>query len=169
MRDGPLRSLLKRLTLSVRRFDLTVMRRSHSKAPYVLGGACRRSGSCCEAPALGAGWSTMAIPLLRRAFLAWQRHVNGFELVETLDTERTFIFRCHHFDRETRTCDSYATRPSVCRDYPVNLLDQPNPVFLPGCGHRPILHNAAAFRLALAEQDLSPEQRSALHRNLHLD
>ncbi len=105
----------------------------------------------------------------RWAFLAWQRHVNGFELVETRNAERTFVFRCHHFDAQTRSCDSYATRPFFCRDYPVNLLDQPNPEFLSGCGYRPIARNAAALQIALAKQDLTPEQRHALARDLHLE
>jgi Fe-S-cluster containining protein len=58
------------------------------------------------------------VPSLRRVFLWWQRVVNGFELKATHARERTFVFTCTHFDEATRLCDSYGSRPGLCRDYP---------------------------------------------------
>lgn len=168
MKDGAILGVVKRIIVIVRRFDHAVVRWLSRRAPYVLGGACCRSGVCCEAPGLRSGHLISSLPILRRTFLAWHHHVNGFELVETRELERTFVFRCTHFDRHARLCDSYATRPFFCRDYPTNLLDQPNPVFHPGCGHRPVAWNAAALRAELLARDLTPEQRAALERDLHL-
>jgi uncharacterized protein len=108
------------------------------------------------------------MPHLRRAFLAWQRRVNGFELVSRDAARRTFVFDCTHFDRKTRSCDSYASRPGMCRDYPRLLLWQPNPELLPGCGYRPVAPNAAALRESLARVSLTPEQRAKLEEGLHL-
>ena len=62
--------------------------------------------------------------------------MNGFELVRSDEESWTFVFRCTHFDPATRSCDSYGSRPGLCRDYPRLLLWQPNPELLPGCGCR---------------------------------
>jgi hypothetical protein len=102
-------------------------------------------------------------------FLAWQGHVNGFELVARDVAHRAFVFRCTHFDWGTRSCDSYDSRPGMCRDYPRALLYQPNPEMLPGCGYRPLARNAAGLRAALAPLPLTPEQRDKLEKGLRLE
>lgn len=111
---------------------------------------------------------TWRVPLLRRAFLAWQRRVNGFTLVEADEETRAFAFRCAHFDWKTRRCDSYASRPFMCRDYPRALLDQPWPDLFPECGFRPLAPNAEAMRAALGRTTLSPEKLAELERKLFL-
>jgi Fe-S-cluster containining protein len=95
--------------------------------------------------------------------------VNGFELTAADAEARVFVFRCSHFDRASRSCDSYDSRPGLCRDYPRNLLWQPNPELLPGCGYRAVAPNAAGLRRALERADLTPEQREKLRRGLRLD
>jgi Fe-S-cluster containining protein len=112
---------------------------------------------------------TWSLPLLRRLFLAWQRRINGFELVRSEPEAHAFVFRCSHFDRTTRSCDSYDSRPGVCRDYPRNLMWQANPALLPGCGYRAVPPNAARLRSALDGLDLTPEQREKLRRGLRLE
>jgi hypothetical protein len=172
MRDGPFRRAIKRLARWHYEGDLALYRRwrrLRGERPFVLGGACRRCAACCEAPAILVGRLTRSLRSVRWLFLTWQRHVNGFELVEEVPRSRTFVFRCTHFDRETRSCDSYASRPGMCRDYPRLLLWQPNPELLPGCGHRAIAANAAGLREALAPLDLSPKQREMLRRGLRLE
>ena len=90
----------------------------------------------------GAGDSrsflTWYFPTARRLFLWWQRRVNQFELTETKVADRVFVFRCDHFDRESRRCDSYQSRPGMCRDYPRVLLDQADPQFFRECGYFPL-------------------------------
>jgi len=95
--------------------------------------------------------------------------VNGFELVSHDARRRTFVFRCTHFDWTMRSCDSYDSRPGMCRDYPRFLLWQANPELLPGCGYRAIAPNAPGLGASLAELDLTPEQRKKLRRGLRLD
>jgi hypothetical protein len=107
-------------------------------------------------------------PLLRRAFLWWQEQVNGFVLVEARRAERTFVFRCTHFEPATRSCDSYASRPGPCRDYPRGLLAQADPRMLPGCGYRPVARGSGRMLRVLSEQPMSDEQRARLVRDLHL-
>ena len=75
--------------------------------------------------------------------------VNGFVLVAHEPRQRVLLFRCTHFEPVTRACDSYASRPGMCRDYPRLMLWQPGPEFLPGCGYRAIAPNAQGLRLAL--------------------
>ena len=121
MRDGPLLRVVKRLARL--RFTVDVaahraVRRARGDRPWTLGGECRRCAACCEAPAIAVGSVTWSMPLARRAFLWWQRRVNGFELVRADEDDRSFVFRCTHFDRATRSCDSYDSRPGMCRDYP---------------------------------------------------
>jgi Fe-S-cluster containining protein len=105
---------------------------------------------------------------LRLLFLWWQRSVNGFERLAEDRRGRTFVFRCTHFDPITRLCDSYASRPGMCRDYPRVLLDGPAPEFLPGCTHRAVDPGAASFREALDELDLDPDVRARVEERLHL-
>jgi Fe-S-cluster containining protein len=172
MRDGPFRRTVKAVARGA--FFLNVWadrgrRWLLGERSYRLGGACRRCAACCEAPAIRVHALVWLAPGLRRAFLWWQEKVNGFELVEARRRERTFVFNCTHFDRATRSCDSYASRPGMCHDYPRALLYQPSPQLLAGCGYRPLARNAAELDRALAEQGLSDEQRARLRRELFLD
>ena len=172
MRDGVFRRAVKRVALLGFRADLAVhraVRRARGERPWALHGACGRSGGCCEAPAVSAGPAVWSIPAARRLFLAWQRRVNGFELVSADADAGVFVFRCSHFDRATRSCDSYDSRPGMCRDYPHHLMWQPNPELLPACGYRSSPPNAAGLRAALEKADLTPEQREALRKGLRLD
>jgi Fe-S-cluster containining protein len=109
------------------------------------------------------------LPRVQRLFLAWHEHVNGFELVREDAQAQAFVFNCTHFDRTTRSCDSFDSRPGMCRDYPRVLLWQPRPEFLPGCGYRALTPNADGLRRALEKLDLTPEQREKLRKGLQLD
>jgi uncharacterized protein len=165
MRDGPFRRALKAAALLNHRLALALRRRRRG-AHFALAGSCRRSGLCCEEPAIQVGPLTWYLSTLRRAFLLWQRRVNGFELLSADARHRLFVFRCTHFDRAARACDSYDTRPGMCRDYPRVLLGQATPQFLSGCGFRAVPLNSARLRQALARQPLSDEQRERLLRDL---
>jgi hypothetical protein len=172
VRDGPGRRALKRVALW--NFTLNiglnrVWRRWRAGAPFRLGGECRRCARCCEAPAIQVGRPTWYSRALRHLFLAWQERVNGFVLVGRDREHRTFIFRCTHFDPTTRSCDSYDSRPGMCRDYPRALLWQPYPVMLPGCGYRPVAANVDGLLRSLEGQSLSPDQRAKLVEGLRLE
>ena len=172
MRDGTLRRTVKRVARWAFEADLVVeraVRRARGERPYRLGGECRRCAACCEAPAIHVGRPVFHLPRLRRLFLWWQERVNGFVLTASDPATRTFVFRCTHFDRATRSCDSYDSRPGMCRDYPRLLLWQPSPDFLPGCGYRAVLPNAAGLREALESRPLDPRQRARLAKALHLE
>lgn len=172
MRDGRLRRALKAIARGGFVFDLRVHRAwrgFRGERSFLLGGDCRLCARCCEAPAIRSSRLVFYVPTLRRAFLWWQRQVNGFEL-ETRDiASRTFVFNCTHFDREARRCDSYESRPGICRDYPRALLWQPTPEMLPGCGYRPVSRNAVQLRSALERHSLSADQKARLHKGLFLD
>jgi hypothetical protein len=168
--DPLLLCAVKRVALWCYRVDLALHRAWHrGERPWTLEGSCRRSGACCEAPALAVGRLTWSMPNVRRLFLAWQRRVNGFELVSADARARLFVFRCTHYDRERRSCDSYGSRPGVCRDYPCNLMWQPAPELLPPCGYRARPPNAEALRASLEALDLTPAQREKLLRGLRLE
>ena len=172
MRDGAFLRTVKRVARWCHRADLVshrALRRAKGERPWALGGTCCRSGGCCEAPAILVGRLTWSMRTLRWLFLAWQRRVNGFELSSTDARARAFVFRCSHFDRRTRSCDSYESRPAMCRDYPRQLMWQPNPELLPGCGYRAVAPNAGALRVSIERLDLRPEQRDKLRRGLRLD
>ncbi len=172
MRDGTLLRAVKRVALWSHRADLAAhraLRGARGERPWALGGGCRRSGACCEAPAISVGWLAWSMPTVRWLFLAWQRRVNGFERASKDGRARVFVFRCSHFDRSTRSCDSYDSRPAMCRDYPRHLMWQPNPELLPGCGYRAVAPNAAGLRASIDRLDLSPAQQDRLRRGLRLD
>lgn len=111
---------------------------------------------------------TWRLSLLRSLALWWQRAVNGFEPVSSDPRFRTVTFRCTHYDPATRQCDSYGSRPLMCRDYPVNLTHEANPVLFDECSHRIVDVKAEALREALARTALSNEKRAELERKLHL-
>jgi Fe-S-cluster containining protein len=172
MRDGFVRRSLKRLALAWFIGSSSVDRgiaRLLGRRPFLLGGDCRRCGACCDAPAIHVGWVTWHFPTLRSAFLAWQRHVNGFVQVELDRASRTFVFRCTHFDTSTRRCDSYDSRPGMCRDYPRVLLYQAKPELLPACGYRPIARDSKRLLRVLDAEPLTDEQRARLRKNLFLE
>jgi hypothetical protein len=171
MRDGVWLRGLKRVVRAQVELELRLhraWRRFRGERPFVLGGECRRCAACCEAPAIAVGRLVWSMPRVRRAFLAWQRRVNGFELVSEDGRQRTFVFRCTHFDAATRSCDSYGSRPAMCRDYPRLLLWQASPEMLPGCGYRPVAWNASGLRQSLARVRLTAEQREKVERGLRL-
>ena len=172
MRDGPLLRAVKRVVLWHCQVDVALhraWRQPRGGRPWTLGGACRRSGACCEAPAIAVGRLTWSLPNVRRLFLAWQRRVNGFALVSADARARVFVFRCSHFDPATRSCDSYDSRPGMCRDYPRNLMWQPSPELLPPCGYRAAPPNAVGLRTSIDRLDLTAAQREKLRRRLRLD
>jgi len=172
MRDGSVRRALKAVARGCFAVDHAVarlLRRARGERVYRLAGRCRRSGCCCEAPSVRAAPWVWYLPTLRRVFLWWQRVVNGFALVATDVATRVFVFRCGHFDAVSRECDSYASRPGMCRDYPRVLLAQANPDLFPDCGYRLVAPNAEALRRALDGRGLTPEQMERLRRELHLE
>jgi hypothetical protein len=172
VKDPPFLRAVKRVALWRYQVDLTLhraWRRARGERPWSLGGACRRSGACCEAPAIAVGRLTWSSPRVRRLFLAWQRRVNGFELVSADGLARLFVFRCSHFNRATRSCDSYGSRPGLCRDYPRLLLWQASPEMLSPCGYRATPPNAAGLRATIDRLDLTFAQREKLRRGLRLD
>jgi hypothetical protein len=172
MRDGPVRAAVKslaRLRFAADLATVRAIRRRRSGPAFDLGGECRRCAACCEAPSVRANAVVWHLRSARAAFLWWQRAVNGFELVEARRADRTFVFRCTHFDPRTRECDSYETRPGMCRDYPRALLDQPAPELLPGCGYRAVASGAGPMLIALDAQPLSDAQRARLKRDLRLE
>lgn len=172
MRDNFPRRLLKAVALKLWEFDLAFERKwrpGREKAVYDLGGACRMCAKCCEAPAIRVFWPVRRFSALRALYLAWQRHVNGFHFVRDDRTLRAFIFRCDHFDRRTRRCDSYETRPGICRDYPRGLMYQPAPDLHEGCGYRPVAFGASGMLTELRKHKLTEEQMEKLRKGLFLD
>ena len=143
--------------------------RATGRPRYRLGGACQGGAFCCERPTLRVDRLTWYLPTLRRAWLGWHRILNGFELLEADRATRTFAFRCTHFDPATRRCDSYVSRPGLCRDYPRALLAQSWPQFFGGCGYRPVATDAAGLAEALEQTELDPTAQAELRRRLKLD
>ena len=171
MKDGPVRRALKRVALVNFVLGLALtrgVRRLRGERAWQLGGECRRCAACCEAPAIQVGPLVWFVPTLRRLFLFWQERVNGFRPTAEIVLQRVFVFECTHFDRAARSCDSYDSRPGMCRDYPRLLLYQAHPEFLPGCGYRGVPPNAPRLRSALDRQELTPEQRAKLKDGLRL-
>jgi Fe-S-cluster containining protein len=172
LRDGPFRAGIKALVLRLYEARVALhrfSRRRNGEIPYDLGGACVLCARCCEAPAIQVSAVTWYLPLVRRAFLVWHRLVNGFELVERSRPDRLFVFRCTHFDSATRRCDSYHSRPGMCRDYPRVLMEQADPQLFEGCGFKPVSKNRARLQIALDAQPLSREQRAKLSKELYLE
>jgi Fe-S-cluster containining protein len=165
VRDGPFRVALKTLVRWILGAEL-LLRRGLRRPPWRLAGTCGACARCCERPTIQTGLPTARLPTLRRLFLAWQRRVNGFEIVSVDRPNRLFTFRCTHFDPATRRCDSYASRPMMCRDYPRALLDQPWPEFFGECGFRPVARDAERRLEELSRSGLAADAQDELARRL---
>jgi hypothetical protein len=101
--------------------------------------------------------------------IAWHRIVNGFELVQMNRRTGLMVFRCAHFDPESRLCDSDNSQPGICRDYPLNLLDTPSPEFLETCGFRAVIRNADALTRALENAGVAPDALAELKKKMNLE
>jgi len=171
MRDGGVRATVKAVARGIFWLNLMGTRaiwRARGEKPFELGGACGRCAACCESPSIQVGRLVWYLPSLRWLFLWWQRQVNGFVLKDREIASRTFVFECTHFDRQTRLCDSYSSRPGMCRDYPRALLWGANPEMLPGCGYRPISPGADRLLEALEKESIDPAKLEEVKRRLHL-
>lgn len=171
MRDGPLRRVIKALSRRRYALDLAFTRwilKRKGLPQYRLTGSCEGCGKCCESPTIPVGPFIYRLPLLRRMFIAWQRSVNGFVFKKAVRAGYLLVFECTHFDPVTRLCDSYESRPGICRDYPRNLLYDIRPEFFDECGYRPVANNAEGFLARLQREDLPPEVIAELAEKLHL-
>jgi uncharacterized protein len=172
MKDRLLRRVIKRIALLRYLIDLNVMRaalRARGQPNFELRGACEGCGKCCENPSMQVNPLIFRLKSLRWLFLTWHWVINGFEYVSEIRQGYVLVFRCHHFDLETRRCDSYDSRPGMCRDYPRALLYQVRPEFFDGCGFYAAQENAEQFRAALDELELPAEKIEELKKKLYLN
>lgn len=172
MRDGPLRTTIKALSRAVWTAELGLgraLKRVVASPTWQLTDACKGCARCCEAPTLTIDPTLFYLALLRRPFVWWQRVVNGFDLVEADAEALSLTFRCAHFDWTARRCDSYHSRPGVCRDYPRALLDQAWPELFESCGHRVLLTDRQRQLDVLASQGLAPDTLARLKRQQRLE
>ena len=171
MRDGLLRRLVKLLARGVQRTDLALGRlwlRLQGEPMYRLEGACSGCGCCCEHPTVQLPRVLFHARIYRGLLLRWHRCVNGFELERLERGAHALVFRCTHFDPTARACDSYTSRPTMCRDYPRPLLYQAAPELFEACTHRIVYRHAARFEQVLEAQDLEPEKLEELRERLGL-
>lgn len=172
MKDGAVRSALKRTARVCFSVSLRLslwQRKQEGSTPYELGGSCQGCGTCCEAPAIRVGRVTWYLPTFRFLFLWWHQRINRFHLQSTDDSERTFVFSCDHFDASARRCDSYESRPGMCRDYPRALMDQSAPVLFANCGYQALATNRHELVHILETPNLDLEQIDKLKKGLYLD
>ncbi len=171
MRDGPLRRAVKwvaRLRYTVDLSLTRLLQRAQGEPRYRLTGSCNGCGRCCEQPTIPVSAPVFHVRTLRWLALAWQKWVNGFEYVGQDRRARLFLFRCTHYDPVTKQCDSYESRPGLCRDYPRNLLYAARPEFFPECSFGAVHKDAARFRKALEQAGLPPEKVRELSERLNL-
>lgn len=169
MQDNWTRRAVKRIARIRYAVDLEITRRLRGRRRFRLEGTCNRCGKCCRTPTIQVFPLILYMKHIRRLILAWHRVINGFRLLREDRKSRVLIFRCTHWDPKTGLCDSYESRPGMCRDYPRILLESPQPEFFDTCGYYPVLNNAARMRRALENLGLPEERLSELERDLHLD
>ncbi len=170
MKDGISRRILKAIALARYKVDLGCTRfilRLKGQPQYALCGSCNGCGGCCVTPMIQTWPWILYFRSIRWCLLTWHRRVNGFELMGENKKTGVIMFRCTHYDPETKQCDSYSSRPGMCRDYPRNHLYDPNPTFIQECGFRAEAKNAELIRDSFKDLDLTPEQRAELEKKFH--
>jgi len=149
--------------LKITRFIL----RLKGQPRYRLKGQCNRCGACCETPMIQMYWPLFQLRSARWLMRLWHGKINGFVWIGDDKKSHSLIFRCEHWDPETKQCDSYGSRPGMCRDYPRPLLYHPTPGFLEGCGYYAQHKNASNIRARLEGMNLPEGQRKYLEDKLH--
>ncbi|OGL41156.1 MAG: hypothetical protein A2161_07545 [Candidatus Schekmanbacteria bacterium RBG_13_48_7] len=171
MKDGIVRKTIKYVALARYMIDLKITRLIKSvgnSQTFHLEGSCNRCGKCCENPAIILSAPFFYLKTNRWLTLKWHKIVNGFEFVGENRKEKCFIFRCTHWNPETKLCDSYETRPGLCRDYPRNQIDSTDPVFMDSCGYYAVRKNAESMGKAIDKLLLSEEKTDKLKQKLHI-
>ena len=166
-----IKRVVKRAALICYMVDLNttrIIQKLRGEPLYQLRGTCNGCGACCRSPMVQVFPLFFHIKSARKLILLWHQLVNGFEYVGEDRNNKTFIFRCSHWDPKSQKCDSYDSRPGMCRDYPRNLIYSTNPVFLKECSYYAVDKNAKTITEALEELDLPPEKLNLLKRKLHL-
>ncbi|MFO0597525.1 MAG: YkgJ family cysteine cluster protein [Myxococcaceae bacterium] len=171
MRDGLGLRVVKAIARVVKAIDLGLLRvfqRARGQQRYRLLGSCNGCGKCCEAPSIQVSKATWHLPNSRALFLLWQKMVNGFELTGTDARFRVFTFRCTHYDPVTKRCDSYDSRPLMCRDYPYLQTFEAIPRLFPECSHVVQDKKAEQLRAALVAAGVTGEKLDEAERRLFL-
>lgn len=171
MKDGPFRRAVKAVARALRTVDLHLTRfvlNRRGEQRYRLAGTCNGCGRCCEAPAQQVSRLTWHSKVLRKVFLSWQERVNGFVLTEEDARFRIFTFRCTHYEPSTKQCDSYGSRPLICRDYPKNLTYEAIPALFPECSYTVHDKKGAQLKAALLAAGVEPAKLKELEKKLFL-
>ena len=161
MKDGIIRKSLKSIALLGYTVDLRITRlvlKAKGEPLYHLRGSCNKCGACCKSPMVPIFPPFFYLKPIRWIILTWHRLVNGFEYIDENPKSQMFIFRCTHWNSETKMCDSYDSRPGMCRDYPCNLVYSTNPIFLKECSYYAVDKNAERMKAALEDLNLPPEK-----------
>jgi uncharacterized protein len=172
VKDSARLALLKRLIVALWRVEFWLRRgwaRLRGRRRWQLVGSCRQCGRCCVEPSIAGGLLTWFLPPVRSFFLAWQARINGFVLHACDEETRSFSFTCTHYDPATKRCDSYGSRPAMCRDYPRLLLEQPWPVLFDECGFRVRLLRSEGLRAQIDATSLSDAAKAELRRKMRLE
>ena len=172
LQDGFALTLLKRIVLWLWSAELWIRRFLSPRwrgRYWKLAGACTGCGACCLEPTIHAALPLWHVRAARLPFLAWQRWVNGFEYAGEEPSTHDLVFRCTHYDPSSKRCDSYGSRPSMCRDYPTGLLDQAWPELFETCGYRVCARKPERLRAGIEATSLSPEAKAELLRKLRVE
>ena len=172
MKDGIILKTIKfidrvcyTIYLKLTRFITRIFGTKH----YELAGKCSSCGACCITPSIPAGEIIWNFKPLESTFLAWQKYINGFELIEKEEESRLYVFNCTHFDAKTRLCDSYSSRPGICRDYPKVLTYQVCPIFFESCTMKAYDPKAEELLNKLNSENLTDEQLKLIKKELYLE
>jgi len=104
--------------------------------PFTQLGSCKRRGNCCFFILIPEPTGSLG-----KIFYFWQTQVNGFFLRNKSPADdkgkKMLVMGCRHLN-ENGSCNSYRTRPSVCRRWPI-IEYFGAPRVLKGCGFSPVL------------------------------
>lgn len=171
MRDGLALRFVKAVARGLTWLEVSVRRawaRRRGEPRYRLLNTCNGCGRCCETPTIQVDAITWRLSTARALFLWWQRRVNGMTLLSVDARFRLFAFSCSHYDRASRRCDSYESRPFFCRDYPVNVTFDPVPQLFADCSHQVVDRNAETLLAAMRHAGVSAEKLEQARQKLYL-
>ncbi|MBN2382349.1 hypothetical protein JXQ70_05645 [bacterium] len=117
---------------------------------WTKAGTCFQCGACCDFPTIVRPDFFFRHPHLFNFIVKWHEFWYGFRFYQCRPEHNQIVFTCTHLTPE-RTCDDYAYRPQMCRDYPEITTWFVKPDFFPTCGFRPVRKTDYEIEKAVAQ------------------
>ena len=112
---------------------LTDQTRRVFKTQYVISGACKKRGVCCQHIAVELSPIFWRHQWLISLIARWYRFLFRFRLKGVIESDKVAVFSCDYL--KDNQCSIHRFRPMFCRRYPMPSFFT-KPSVMSGCGYQ---------------------------------